>query len=242
MKIYVTEDYQSMSRRAANILSSHIILKPNCVVGLATGSTPVGMYQQLIKWYEKGDLDFSAVRTVHLGEYVGLELTHEQSLSCFLNTNLFDHVNISPANTNIPDGLAADPQAECEWYNKVIREMGGIDIQVLGIGHNGHIGFNEPGGAFEKETHVVNLAARTIQANSRFFASPDDVPRQAMTMGIKTIMMAKRILLVVSGEEKADIVKEALAGPITPQVPASILQLHPYVTLVGDKAALSKLV
>lgn len=241
MKIYVTEDYETMSRKAANILSSQIILKPSSVVGLPTGSSPLGMYQQLVRWYEKGDLDFSAVKTVNLDEYVGLEPTHEQSFCYYMNTNLFDHVNINPANTNIPDGLVADPQAECEWYNKVIRDMGGIDIQVLGIGHNGHIGFNEPGGAFEKETHVVDLTERTIQANSRFFASPDDVPRQAMTMGIKSIMMAKKILVVISGGDKADIVKEAFTGPITPQVPASILQLHPYVTLVGDRAALSKL-
>jgi glucosamine-6-phosphate deaminase len=241
MKVYVTEDYKAMSRKAANILSAQMILKPNSVVGLATGSSPVGMYHQLIDWYKKGDLDFSEIKTVNLDEYVGLEPTHEQSYRHFMQENLFDHVNINPANTNVPDGLAADPQAECQWYNQVIRSMGGIDIQVLGIGHNGHIGFNEPGQAFEQETHVVNLTERTIQANARFFASPDDVPRQAMTMGIKSIMMARKILLVISGEEKADIAKEAFTGPITPLVPASILQLHPYVTLVGDKAALSKL-
>lgn len=241
MKIYMTEDYRTMSRKAANILSAQIILKPNSVLGLATGSSPVGMYHQLIEWYKKDDLDFSEIKTVNLDEYVGLEPTHEQSYRHFMQENLFDHVNINPANTNVPDGLAADPQAECQWYNKVIRDMGGIDIQVLGIGHNGHIGFNEPGHAFEQETHVVDLSERTIQANARFFASPDDVPRQAMTMGIKSIMMARKILLVISGEDKADIVKEPFAGPITPHVPASILQLHPYVTLVGDKAALSKL-
>ena len=241
MKIYVTEDYETMSRKSANILSAQIILKPNSVVGLATGSTTLGMYRQLVRWYEKGDLDFSEARTVNLGEYVGLPVVHERSCSYYLSSNLLDHVNINPASTNTFDGLAADPLAECEWYNKVIRDMGGIDIQVLGIGHNGHIGFNEPGGAFEKETHVVDLTARTIQANSRFFTSQDDVPRQVMTMGIKSIMMAKKILVVVSGEDKADIVAEAFSGPITPQLPASILQLHPYVTLVGDKAALSKL-
>ena len=241
MKIYVTEDYQAMSRKAANILSAQIILKPDCVVGLATGSSPVGMYHQLIEWYKKGDIDFSGVKTVNLDEYVGLDPAHEQSYRYFMNTNLFDHVNIDPANTNVPDGLAADPKAECVRYDKVIQDMGGIDIQVLGIGHNGHIGFNEPGTAFEKGTHVVDLTTRTIEANSRFFASPDDVPRQALTMGIQSIMMAKKILLVISGEDKADIVKEAFAGPIIPQVPASILQLHPAVTLVGDKAALGKL-
>ena len=241
MKIYMTEDYQTMSRKAANILSAQIILKPNSVLGLATGSTPIGMYKQLVIWYEKGDLDFAQIKTVNLDEYVGLEPTHEQSYRHFMQENLFDHVNINPANTNVPDGLAADPQAECDWYNQVIRKLGGIDIQVLGMGHNGHIGFNEPGNAFELETHVVDLSERTIQANARFFASADEVPRQAMTMGIKSIMMAKKILMLVSGEDKAEAVWKAFAGPVTPQVPASILQLHPYVTLVGDKAALSKL-
>ncbi|MCI9433559.1 MAG: glucosamine-6-phosphate deaminase [Oscillospiraceae bacterium] len=241
MKIYMTEDYQTMSRKAANILSAQIILKPNSVLGLATGSTPIGMYKQLVIWYEKGDLDFAQIKTVNLDEYVGLEPTHEQSYRYFMQNNLFDHVNINPANTNVPDGLVADPQAECDWYNQVIRKLGGIDIQVLGMGHNGHIGFNEPGNAFELETHVVDLSERTIQANARFFASADEVPRQAMTMGIKSIMMAKKILMLVSGEDKAEAVWKAFAGPVTPQVPASILQLHPYVTLVGDKAALSKL-
>ena len=225
MKIYVTEDYQSMSRQAANILSAKVILKPNCVLGLATGSSPIGMYKQLITWYEKGDLNFENVKSVNLDEYVGLEPTHEQSYRYFMQNNLFDHVNINPANTNVPDGLVADPQAECDWYNQVIRKLGGIDIQVLGMGHNGHIGFNEPGNAFELETHVVDLSERTIQANARFFASADEVPRQ----------------MLVSGEDKAEAVWKAFAGPVTPQVPASILQLHPYVTLVGDKAALSKL-
>ena len=241
MKIYVTEDYQAMSRKAANILSAQVILKPTSVLGLATGSTPVGMYKQLITWYEKGDLDFSQVKTVNLDEYVGLEPTHEQSYRRFMQVNFFDHININPANTNVPDGLAADPAGECTWYNEVIRKMGGVDLQVLGMGRNGHIGFNEPGNAFELETHVVDLTESTIEANARFFSSRDEVPRQAMTMGIKSIMMARKILLVISGEDKADIVKEAFSGPITPHVPASILQLHPYVTLVGDKAALSKL-
>lgn len=241
MKIYVTEDYKTMSRKAANILSAQLILKPNSVLGLATGSTPEGAYAQLVDWYRKGDLDFSAVRTVNLDEYVGLEPTHEQSYRHFMQAHLFDHVNINPANTNVPDGLAADPAAECKWYNQVIRDMGGIDLQLLGLGSNGHIGFNEPGDAFELETHVVDLTERTINDNARFFASKDDVPRQAMTMGIKSIMMAKKILLMASGEGKAEALKAALTGPVTPRVPASILQLHPYVTLVADKAAMSKL-
>lgn len=241
MKVYMTEDYQTMSRKAANIVSAQVILKPTSVLGLATGSTPVGMYKQLVAWYEKGDLDFAQVKTVNLDEYVGLASTHEQSYHYFMQQHLFDLVNVDPANTNIPDGLAADPKAECDWYNQVIRSLGGIDLQVLGMGHNGHIGFNEPGQAFELETHVVNLTQRTIEANARFFSYQDEVPRQAMTMGIKSIMMARKILLMVSGEDKAEIVKTALKGPVVPQVPASILQLHPNVILVGDKAALSKL-
>ena len=241
MKIYVAEDYQGMSRKAANIVSAQVILNPSSVLGLATGSTPIGMYKQLIAWYKKNDLDFAQVKSVNLDEYVGLPPTHDQSYRYFMQTNLFDHINIDPASTNVPNGLAEDPEAECERYNQIIRSTGGIDIQVLGMGHNGHIGFNEPGDAFELETHVVDLTDRTIDANARFFASRDEVPRKAITMGIKSIMQARRILVVVSGEDKADIVKTAFTGPVTPKVPASILQMHPDVLLVGDKAALSKL-
>ena len=238
MKIYRAQDYQSMSRKAANILSAHVILKPDCVLGLATGATPIGMYQQLIDWYRKGDLDFSQVRTVNLDEYLGLAPTHDQSYRYFMQTNLFDHVNVKPENTNVPNGLAPDPEAECARYNQVIAGLGGIDIQVLGMGHNGHIGFNEPGEAFELETHVVNLTDDTINANARFFASREQVPRQALTMGIKSIMQARHILVVVSGADKADIVNAAFTGPVTPKVPASILQMHPHVSLVADEAAL----
>lgn len=241
MKIYVSDDYKGMSRKAANIVSAQVILNPSCVLGLATGSTPIGMYKQLIDWYNKGDLDFSQVKSVNLDEYVGLAPTHDQSYRYFMQHNLFDHVNIDPANTNVPNGLASDPEAECERYNEVIRSMGGIDIQVLGMGHNGHIGFNEPGEAFELETHVVDLTERTIEANARFFASKDEVPKRAITMGIKSIMQARQILVVVSGEDKAEIVKKAFFGPVVPQVPASILQMHPNVVLCGDKAALSQI-
>ena len=241
MKIYVAEDYQGMSRKAANIVSAQVILNPASVLGLATGSTPIGMYKQLIAWYKKNDLDFAQVKSVNLDEYVGLPPTHDQSYRYFMQTNLFDHINIDPASTNVPNGLAEDPEAECERYNQIIHSTGGIDIQVLGMGHNGHIGFNEPGDAFELETHVVDLTDRTIDANARFFASRDEVPRKAITMGIKSIMQARRILVVVSGEDKADIVKTAFTGPVPPKVPASILQMHPDVLLVGDKAALSKL-
>lgn len=241
MRVYVAENYTDMSRKAANILSAQVILKPDTVLGLATGSSPVGTYQQLIAWYQKGDLDFAQVRTVNLDEYAGLAPDHEQSYRHFMQENFFDHINILQGNTNVPNGLAPDLEAECQRYNQVIQRLGGIDIQLLGMGHNGHIGFNEPGHAFELETHVVDLTANTIDANARFFASRDEVPRQAITMGIKSIMQAQRIVMVVSGEDKADIVRAAFTGPVVPQVPASILQMHPNFILVGDKAALSKL-
>lgn len=241
MQIYCGEDYKSMSRKAANIISAQIILKPNCVLGLATGSTPIGTYQQLIEWYNKGDLDFSQVTSVNLDEYKGLSGDNDQSYRYFMNKNLFDQVNIDKARTFVPNGLEPDSDKACAEYNAIIRSVGGIDLQLLGLGHNGHIGFNEPGEAFEKETHCIDLTERTIQANTRFFEKEEDVPRQAYTMGIKTIMSAKKVLVVVSGADKADIVAKAFAGPVTPEVPASVLQLHNDVTLVGDKAALSKL-
>ena len=241
MQVYVAESYADMSRKAANILSAQVILKPDTVMGLATGSSPVGTYQQLIEWYKKGDLDFAQVRTVNLDEYAGLAPEHSQSYRRFMQENFFDHINIPRENTHVPNGLAPDLEAECRRYNQVIQSLGGIDIQLLGMGHNGHIGFNEPGQAFELETHVVDLTDNTIEANARFFASRDEVPRQAISMGIKSIMQAQRIVMVVSGADKADIVRAAFAGPVVPQVPASILQMHPNFILVGDKAALSKL-
>lgn len=241
MKVYVAENYQDMSRKAANIISACVILKPDCVLGLATGSSPIGVYQQLIEWYKKGDLDFQQVKTVNLDEYAGLAPEHPQSYRYFMETNLFQHINVQPENTHVPNGMADDLAEECQRYNRVIQTLGGIDLQLLGMGHNGHIGFNEPDHAFELETHVVDLTANTIDANSRFFATRDEVPRQALTMGIKSIMQAHQILMVVSGADKADIVKQAFCGPVVPQVPASILQMHPNVILVGDRAALSKL-
>jgi glucosamine-6-phosphate deaminase len=241
MKIYCTQDYKAMSRKAANILSAQVILNPSSVLGLATGSTPIGTYQQLIDWYKKGDLDFENVTSINLDEYAGLAPDHDQSYRYFMQKNFFDHINIRPENTYVPNGMAADLEAECRRYNSVIEKYGPIDIQLLGMGHNGHIGFNEPGRAFELNTHVVELTQSTIEANARFFSSVDEVPKRALTMGIKTIMQAKRVLVVVSGEDKAEIVERAFAGPVTTQVPASILQMHPDVTLVGDQAALSRL-
>lgn len=241
MKVIKTKDYEQMSRVAANILSAQVIMKPKCVLGLATGSTPIGTYDQLIKWYEKGDIDFSEVTTINLDEYKGLSPENDQSYRYFMNTHLFDHINIDKNKTYVPNGLEPDSGKACSQYNQIIQKYGGIDLQLLGLGNNGHIGFNEPGSAFEKETHCVSLTQSTIDANARFFSSMDEVPREAYTMGIKTIMQAKKIVVVVSGLQKASIVKKAFFGPITPEVPASVLQLHNDVTLVGDEEALSAL-
>ena len=241
MKVYIGKNYDEMSRIAANVLSAQVMMKPDCVLGLATGSTPIGTYKVLIERCAAGDLDFSRVKSINLDEYVGLSGEHDQSYRYFMNNNLFNHINIDKANTNVPNGLAEDVDAECERYNNVINTLGPIDIQVLGMGHNGHIGFNEPDDHFPLETHKVDLAQSTIDANARFFASADEVPRQALTMGIKTIMQAKKVLVVVSGKDKAEIVKKAFTGPVTPQVPASILQMHSDVILVADEAAASLL-
>jgi glucosamine-6-phosphate deaminase len=241
MKIYCANDYKEMSRKAANIISAQIIMKPDCLLGLATGSTPIGTYQQLVEWYHMGDLDFTKVKTVNLDEYKGLAEDNKQSYRYFMNHNLFNHVNIDMNNTHVPNGLAEDEDAECARYTELIKALGGVDLQLLGLGHNGHIGFNEPSTAFDMDTHCVALTQDTIDANSRLFAKADDVPRFAYTMGIKTIMHAEKILIVVSGEDKAEIVKKAFTGEVTPEVPVSILQMHKDVILVGDEAALSKI-
>ena len=239
MIIYRAKDYNDLSRKAANIISAQVIMKPNCVLGLATGSSPEGMYAQLVDWYNKGDLDFAKVKSVNLDEYRGLSRENEQSYYYFMHKNLFDKVNINVNNTYLPNGLAEDPEEECRRYDALIESLGGVDLQLLGMGHNGHIGFNEPGDHYDKGTHCVDLQQSTIEANKRFFASEDEVPRQAYTMGIGTIMKAKKILVIVSGAEKAEILKEALYGPITPQVPASVLQMHSDVIVIADEAALS---
>jgi glucosamine-6-phosphate deaminase len=232
MKIIKAKDYKDMSRKAANIISAQVILYPNSVLGLATGSSPIGTYEQLVEWFNKGDVDFSSVRTVNLDEYRGLDGSNEQSYRHFMNEHLFDLVNIDKSKTFIPNGLAENPDEECKRYDALIESLGGIDLQLLGIGHNGHIGFNEPSEAFEKTTHLVDLKPETIVANTRFFESADAVPKQAYTMGIKSIMQSKKIVLIVSSEDKADILKKALYGPVTPEVPGSILQLHPDLTVV----------
>lgn len=242
MRINKTKNYDEMSRKAANIISAQIILKPESVLGLATGSSPIGTYKQLIEWYNKGDLDFSQIRSINLDEYKGLPADNDQSYAYFMRHNLFDHVNIKSVNTFIPNGMEADVEKECSRYNAIIRSMGGIDLQLLGIGNNGHIGFNEPSDSFAKETHCVDLTENTIQANARFFSFIEEVPTQAYTTGIKNIMQARHILLIASGEAKADALYEAVYGPITPHVPASILQLHDEVSVVADEAALSRII
>ncbi len=240
MKIFCEKDYDAMSRRAAQVIAAEVAHNPACVLGLATGSTPVGTYQYLVDWYKAGILSFKEVRTVNLDEYKGLAPDHDQSYRYFMQSNLFDHVDILPENTRVPDGLAADPNKECTAYDSYIRSLGYVDLQLLGIGRNGHIGFNEPDSQFIGETHVVDLTESTIEANSRFFATRDDVPKQALSMGIGAIMGARRILLVASGEDKAEAVYNTVCGPIAPRCPASVLRLHPNVVLVADEAALSR--
>ena len=240
MKIIRTKDYADMSRKAANIISAQVIMKPDCVLGLATGGTPVGTYEKLVERYNEGDLDFSEVTSVNLDEYRGLPKEHPESYWSFMHKNLFDKVNIRPEAIHLPDGTNPDAVDACKKYNEIIHSVGGIDLQLLGLGPNGHIGFNEPGEAFELETHCVDLTPATIEANKRFFdGNVDLVPKQAYTMGIKTIMQARKVLMVVNGTGKAEIVKKAFFGPVTPEVPASILQMHPDFTLVGDEEALS---
>ena len=242
MKIIRTKDYADMSRKAANIISAQVIMKPNCVLGLATGGTPVGTYEKLVERYNEGDLDFSEVTSVNLDEYRGLPKEHPESYWSFMHRNLFDKVNIDPAKINLPDGTNPDAEDACAKYNQIIHAVGGIDLQLLGIGHDGHIGFNEPGEAFELETHCVDLTPETIEANKRFFdGNVDLVPKQAYTMGIKTIMQARKVLVVANGKAKAQAVKDAVTGPVTPACPGSILQLHPDCILVADEEALSLL-
>ena len=239
MKIYQEKDYDALSRRAANLISAEVIRKPDCVLGLATGSTPVGTYRQLSAWNQKGDFSFKDVRTVNLDEYLGLPPTHDQSYRYFMQENLFDKIDIPFEHTHVPDGMAADPEQECRRYDELVRSLGYADLQLLGLGRNGHIGFNEPGDCFRKETHVVELTQNTIDANARFFENEAAVPKKAITMGIGCIMAARRVLLVASGANKAEAVYRTVCGPITPQCPASILQLHNDVVIVGDEEALS---
>ena len=241
MKIIIAKNKEEFDKIAADIVSQQLKDKPDSVLGLATGSTPLGLYAELVERNKKGEIDFSQVKTFNLDEYKGLAKTHPQSYYYFMFKHLFSKVNIQPENINIPNGEVEDSAKECEEYEKKIKEAGGIDLQILGIGHNGHIGFNEPGTPFESTTSLIELDQRTIEANSRFFDSIDEVPRQALSMGIKTIMQARKIVLMISGKDKAEIAVKAIKGPITTEVPASVLQLHPFVTVLLDQEAASQL-
>ena len=241
MRIIVVDNYEEMSKEAARIMASCVTLKPDSVLGLATGSTPLGMYSELINIYNKKEVNFEHAKSFNLDEYYGLNKDNEQSYNYYMNENFFKHINIKPENINIPNGAAENIEEECTSYEKRIKEAGGIDIQVLGIGVNGHIGFNEPDVKFEAETHLVQLDEQTIESNARFFESREEVPTSAISMGIKTIMHSRKIILLANGKSKADAINKALNGKITPDVPASILQLHLDVTVILDKEAASLL-
>ncbi|HYE11220.1 MAG TPA: glucosamine-6-phosphate deaminase [Patescibacteria group bacterium] len=241
MRIVIAKDYDELSKKAANLLASQITLKPNSVLGLATGSTPVGAYNELVRIYKEGDINFTEVVTFNLDEYYGLDKENPQSYYYFMMENLFKHVNMNKRNIHIPDGRAKDIELECVEYENRIKQAGGIDLQLLGIGRNGHIGFNEPDVKFEAQTHLVTLDEDTIEANSRFFTALDEVPRKAISMGIKTIMHSRKIILLASGEEKAETINSMINGKITPELPASVLQLHPDVVVLLDEKAASRL-
>ena len=236
MRSIHVKSYAQLSFEAAKIIAAQIALKQDTVLGLATGSTPVGAYQQLAEWNQQGKLDFSQVRTFNLDEYRSLAGDHPQSYRYFMQKHLFSQINILPENTHVPQGDCADASAECAHYDSSILAAGGIDLQLLGIGHNGHIGFNEPSNCFVLPTHEVALTHRTLEANSRFFDAAEQQPRSALTMGIAPIMQAKRILLISQGAEKMPILEKALYGPVTPEVPASILQLHPDLTVIYNES------
>lgn len=240
MKVIITENYEEMSKKAAELVIDVVKKNPNAVLGLATGSSPIGLYQGMAKDYKENGTSYKNVSTVNLDEYVGLTADHDQSYAYFMRKNLFDNLDIDQTNTNLPCGSASDLKKECDRYNALL-ETKKQDVQVLGLGSNGHIGFNEPGTAFDSVTHVVDLTESTIKDNSRLFASVDEVPRQALSMGIKNIMNAKSIVMVVSGKNKAAALRGMVKGEITPDLPASILQLHPFVTVVCDKDAASLL-
>ena len=236
MNFIKVETYDQLSSIAANIIAAQVIMKPDCVLGLATGSSPLGTYAKLIEKCSAGELDFSKVTSVNLDEYIGLDGTNDQSYRYFMDNNLFSKINIDRNNTYVPNGCADDLKAEGDNYDAFIKKLGGIDLQLLGIGLDGHIGFNEPDEFFTKETHVVELDESTIEANARFFASRDEVPTKAVTMGMGGIMQAKKIVLIANGAKKKDILDKAFFGPITPYVPASILQLHPDVTVIYSES------
>ncbi len=232
MNFIKVESYEELSKKAAGIIASQVIMKPDCVLGLATGSSPLGTYANLVKMFEAGEIDFSKVTSVNLDEYVGLDGSHDQSYRYFMDTNFFSKVNIKKEKTHVPSGIASDLVKEGKEYDELIKSLGGIDLQLLGIGFDGHIGFNEPDSVFTAETHPIELDESTIEANARFFASKDDVPRYAITMGMMSIMQAKKILLIANGEKKKAVIEKMFNGPVDPMMPASILQLHPDVTVI----------
>ena len=240
MKVIITENYEEMSKKAAEIIIDIVKNNPNAVLGLATGSSPIGTYQNMAKDHRENGTSYQGVTTVNLDEYVGLTADHDQSYAYFMRHNLFDHIDVDLKNTNLPCGSAKDLKKECDRYNALLEKYQ-QDVQVLGLGSNGHIAFNEPGTPFDSVTHLVDLTENTIKDNSRLFASIDEVPRQALSMGIKNIMNAKRIIVVANGKNKAAAVKGLVKGEITPALPASVLQLHPFVTLICDKEAASEL-
>lgn len=237
MKLIVTKNYEELSKVAAEEMASTLIENPKAILGLATGGSPVGMYKELIKMYEEGKLDFSQATSINLDEYIGLNPEHEQSYRHFMNSNLFNHVNIDKARTFVPNGLADNLEEECKNYDRKIQELGGIDVQLLGIGNNGHIAFNEPNEELSAGTAIVSLAEETIEANARFFESRNDVPKKALSMGLGGIMKAKKIILIASGEGKAEAIKGLFSGKITTSNPATMLQMHRDVVVIVDEAA-----
>jgi len=241
MEIIITPNYEAMSRTSAAVIASEIKRKHDLVLGLATGDTPVGTYKELARLHKEEGLDFSKVTTFNLDEYLDLAPLHKNSYNYFMWDNLFKHVNVSPHRAFVPQGNTDDPEVFSEWYENQIRDAGGIDLQVLGIGRDGHIGFNEPGSSFASRTRVKGLYEQTIKDNARFFDREEDVPRFAITMGVGTIMEAKKVLLIASGEGKAEVCREFIEGPVTSQITASALQLHSYVIVVLDEEAASKL-
>lgn len=241
MRVIIEDDYQTMSRKAALLVASQINLKPNSVLGLATGSTPEGMYQELVEMYCRGEINFSEVLTFNLDEYYQLPLENKESYHYYMQEKFFKHVNLHPENTNIPRGMVENVKTECWYYEEKIRRVGGIDLQVLGIGSNGHIGFNEPGERLNVTTKLVKLTEETIESNSRFFDSPEEVPRKAISVGMATILKARRIILLASGKNKAEAIKKTVNGYVDTMIPSSLLQTHPEVTLIIDEEAASLL-
>lgn len=241
MEVIILPDAESVGKEAASQIAALIRRKPNAVLGLATGSTPIPCYRELIRLHKEEGLDFSHVTTFNLDEYYPIDPRHPTSYRYFMDEHLFNHINIDKSRTFIPYGLTPDPFEHCRWYEEQIKAVGGIDLQILGIGHNGHIAFNEPGSSLASRTRVKTLTPETIQANARFFDRVEDVPRYAITMGIGTILEARKIILLATGENKADAVARAIEGPVTSMCPASALQLHPRVTFLLDEAAASKL-